>query len=522
MPAYLRMLVLPLASGVLYWLSSPAFLFPHAVWFCLVPLGLALWGASAREGLAAGFMYGFLFWLLAAWPIKIQLTGMVGLGSWPAWICTIFFAAFHALPCAFFGYLAGQFRLMETPAGAWWAAGALVVLRSWYPHIFPGSEAHNLYAQTLVIQILDLGGVPILLFFVYFINFQFVRAILSRREARSPAPALIYVFLAFLLLTGYGVYCLHFLHREMSLSQSVRHLTVVSVQPNVPVTRMSRDVPPDDRKNDMKTALAYARKAARMHAGSGLVVLPEIPFPYDCKTEAASDIPALAVESDNAFMLTCLSKTGESRYNSVAFFDRAGIMGKEYRKLLLVPFGEYLPLEKQFPALRRIFPGVMNFSPGNHAEVLYPLDDGILLIPSLCYEAIFTDHTRRFVEKGGNVLINMVNDGWFGNTKASLIHLSLATFRAVEYRIPLVRVTNSGIGVFVQPTGEIVSGSRTPLFQKAVTVHALSIPSGRSPFARWGNVFLFGLTIWFIVGLLWYSRRQRRLIKKGAQSREQN
>lgn len=514
LPAFLRVLVLPLASAILYWFSSPSFTFPHAVWICLVPLGIALYGASGREGLAAGFMYGFLFWLFAAWPIKIQLAGMVGLGTWQVWVTVILFAAFHALPCALFGGLAGKFRLMETPTGAMWAAGALVVIRTWYPHVFPGSEAHNLYAEPLLIQILDLGGAPLLLFFVYFVNFQLVRALLSRRENRSPASALTVVALAFLLLAGYGAYRLHFLHREMGVAQSGRHLTVVSVQPNVPVTRLSQDVLPEDQSNNMQTALAYAREAAKRHPSAGLVVLPEIPFTYSCDEEAARDIPALAAESNNAFMLPCTSTAGASQYNSVVFIDRPGIVGREYRKMILVPFGEYLPLEKQFPVLRRIFPGVMNFTAGNHGEVLYPFAEGIFLIPSVCYEAIFTDHTRRFVEKGGNVLVNMVNDAWFGNTKAPVIHLSLAIFRTVEYRIPLVRVTNSGIGIFVQPTGEIIPGSRTPLFQKAISVHTLYIPSGRSPFEKWGNLFLYALTAWFLTGLIGYASGRCRFLKR--------
>ena len=75
----LRVLLFPLLSGFIYWLSSQAFSFPLAVWICLVPLGLALYGASPLEGLAGGFAYGFFFWIFAVWWIKIQLIGMIGL-----------------------------------------------------------------------------------------------------------------------------------------------------------------------------------------------------------------------------------------------------------------------------------------------------------------------------------------------------------------------------------------------------------------------------------------------------------
>jgi len=516
-----QVFILPVFSGILYWISSQAFSFPLAVWVCLVPLGFSLYKTSPGKGFAGGLIYGFCFWLFAVWWIKIQLIGMIGLPAWQAWGWTMIFAAFHALPYAIFGYLAGKFRLMESYTGAAWAAASLVVIRTWYPHVFPGSEAHNLYAWPLFIQVLDLGGAPLLLFFIYFVNFQIAYALTARRNRRSPAPALVGVALAFLILVGYGGYRLHSLHREMKTKQSGRDISIVFVQPNVPVNQAYQDVPPEDRDNDMKTALAFSGEVAQRHAGAGLVVLPEIPSSYSCREEASRDVPPLARKSANAFLLPCMSMigdSGEAYYNSVIFVDRHGAVGKEYRKLILVPFGEYLPMERQFPFLRRIFPGVMPFAAGNHGEVVYEFEEGIRLIPSLCYEAIFTDHTRRFVERGGNVLVNMVDDAWFGKSPASVIHMSLALFRSVEYRIPLVRVTNAGVGIFVEPTGEMVPGSQTPLFQKAASVHMLYIPPGRSPYERWGDAFLYGFTLLFIVGLAWIYFRQSGCTAEGSGS----
>ncbi|MFZ4437070.1 MAG: apolipoprotein N-acyltransferase [Syntrophales bacterium] len=341
--------------------------------------------------------------------------------------------------------------MLESNLGGAFAAASLVVIRTWYPHVFPGSEAHSLFAWPVFIQVLDLGGAPLLLFFVYFVNFQIVRAFTARRGQGSAVPA-----------------------------------------------------------------LALNREAALRYGGSDLVVLPELPVGYHCRAEAGRDIPPLAKETGTAFMLPCTSMIGdkgEAYYNSVIVIDKDGAVGEEYRKLLLVPFGEYIPMERQLPFLRRIFPGVMTFVVGNHGEVIYDFGKGRRLIPSLCYEAIFTGHSRRFVEHGCNVLINMVDDAWFGKSPASTIHMSLALYRAVEYRIPLVRVTNSGVGIFVQPTGEIVPGSRTPLFRKAATAHRLYIPPERSPYTRWGNAFLYGLSGLVVVGLgwCWLTRRNPKV-----------
>jgi apolipoprotein N-acyltransferase len=506
-----RVFILPVLSGILYWLSSQAFSFAPAVWVCLVPLGFSFYRTSPGGGFAGGFVYGFCFWLFAVWWIKIQLINMVQLPPWQAWGWTIVFCALHALPYALFGYLNGKFRLMQSHVGVWFAAASLVVIRTWYPHVFPGSEAHNLYASPLFIQVLDLGGAPLMLFSIYLVNFQSVRVFTARRSQGSPVPALVSIAVTFAFIVGYGGYRLQALQQQMKTPNPGRQITVLSIQPNVPVSQNARDVPYGDGEKDMKSVLSFSREAARLSPRADLVVWPEIPLAYHCRSEAGRDLPPLAKETGKAFILPCTSMIGdkgEAYYNSVTFIDRDGVAGKEYRKLILVPFGEYIPLEREIPSLRRIFPGVMPFVKGDRGEVVYDLGQGRQLIPSLCYEAIFTAHIRRFVERGGNVLINMVDDAWFGKSPASKVHMSLALFRAVEYRIPLVRVTNSGVGICVQPTGEIVPRSQTHLFQKTTTVHMLYIPPGRSPYERWGDAFLYGLTLLCIVGLAWIYFRQ--------------
>ncbi len=125
-----RVLILPVLSGLRYWLSSPAFSFPLAVWLCLVSFGISLYRTSPGQGFAGGFIYGFLIWFVSTWWIKISLNYVVQLPSWQAWGWTIAFCAFYALPYALFGYLAGKFRLLETNRGVWLAATLLVVLRT--------------------------------------------------------------------------------------------------------------------------------------------------------------------------------------------------------------------------------------------------------------------------------------------------------------------------------------------------------------------------------------------------------
>ncbi len=92
----------------------------------------------------------------------------------------------------------------------------------------------------------------------------------------------------------------------------------------------------------------------------------------------------------------------------------------------------------------------------------------------------------------------MSNDAWFGDTNASLIHLSLSVLRAVENRVPLVRVTNSGVGCFVKASGEIIDGSLTKLHEKRTDTYSLFIPDKRAPYTSWGDLVLYGLVLIFL------------------------
>ena len=498
-----RILLLPGLSCLLYLLGAQGYPFSLAAWICLVPFVLSLHRATPWQGVGSGFFCGFGFWFSSVWWLKIDLVTLVGLPPWQAWLCTLLFSAWHALPYALFGGAAARFRWLERSLTIPLAALSLVVIRAWFPHIFSGNEAHLLYEWPLLIQTLDLGGTPLLLFLVYLVNFLIARGAVLRREQGSPLGSLAAAAMILLLLSGYGVFRLSQMHQQMAGADERQTVAILSVQPNLPVTPNVQDVPPEDRHNNMASTLAFTRAAALQHPTAELVVLPELPCGDACANQTAGDIPPLAVETGRIFMVPCLGLSNEasrSSFNSVICVGKSGVISEEYRKQVLVPFGEYLPFESRFPWLRRLFPGVMYFQPGEKS-VLFDLGQGRLAIPSLCYEAIFSGHIRRFVEKGGNLLVNMVDDGWFGNSGASVTHLSLALFRSVEFRIPLARVANSGISVCVQPTGEIVPGTRTLLFKKAVTEGRLYIPEERSPYTGWGDTLFRALSICWGAGM---------------------
>jgi apolipoprotein N-acyltransferase len=129
-----------------------------------------------------------------------------------------------------------------------------------------------------------------------------------------------------------------------------------------------------------------------------------------------------------------------------------------YDKIHLVPFGEYIPLANLFPFLTKLVEGPGDFFPGNW---LYPLKIKDLAIGTLiCYEITFPDLVTQMILNKGELLVNISNDAWFGDTSAPDQHLHLALLRAVEQGRYLVRCTNTGISAIIDPHGRIISQTR--------------------------------------------------------------
>jgi apolipoprotein N-acyltransferase len=131
--------------------------------------------------------------------------------------------------------------------------------------------------------------------------------------------------------------------------------------------------------------------------------------------------------------------------------ERLTVEPPTYRKIHLVPFGEYLPLR---PILNPIAGGLVpgDIDAGSEFTVFEP-GTPRSFATLICFEDTLGELTRKFVLKGANYLINITNDGWFLRTCGSEVHLANSTLRAVENRRPLVRCGNTGVTALVNPNG---------------------------------------------------------------------
>jgi len=175
-------------------------------------------------------------------------------------------------------------------------------------------------------------------------------------------------------------------------------------------------------------------------------------------------------------------------YNSAFLLDgNAHILGR-YDKAHLVPFGEYVPYKKLLFFAKKLTAPVGNFAAGENSEPLFT--DGFQIAPLICYEDLFPEIARAFIKKGANFIVTITNDAWYGRSSASLQHLAISVFRAVENRRFLVKAANTGISAVVDPVGRIIS--KSGLFEEGMIVSNIKLGTGSSLYTRYGDWFAYG------------------------------
>ena len=158
--------------------------------------------------------------------------------------------------------------------------------------------------------------------------------------------------------------------------------------------------------------------------------------------------------------------------NSAYMLDPRGEVLGRTDKIHLVPFGEYVPLARFLPFVKKMVVGIGDFKPGS----INPLPLGKTLVGTLvCFEAIFPDIARDYVRAGSRILINITNDAWFGRSSAPYQHLVMSKFRAIENRVPVIRAANTGVSAFIDILGNVQQESE--LFVEGFYVQNVQIGS---------------------------------------------
>jgi apolipoprotein N-acyltransferase len=171
-------------------------------------------------------------------------------------------------------------------------------------------------------------------------------------------------------------------------------------------------------------------------------------------------------------------------YNAAFLINPDGSVGGVYRKMHLVPFGEYVPLQRLLFFVGPIVEAVSNFTPGER-PVLLPVG-GRLVSNAICYEVIYGSLIRRFVLDGSELLTTITNDAWYGWSSAAYQHWDQAAMRAIENGRYLARAANTGVSGFVDPYGRVVQKSK--LFEQTVLVGDVRLIRTRTLYTRAGDL----------------------------------
>ncbi|WP_437683013.1 apolipoprotein N-acyltransferase [Sorangium sp. So ce131] len=464
-------------SGFLYFLGFPGMDLWPISFFGLVPLIVALRGQTPGRAALLGWIAGFVMTMTGFYWLLEMLKVFSG---FPTILCVLFMAilcAYQAGRIALCGWLYGRAEARGWPGPVVFAL-AFVTSELVYPLLFPwyfGSSVHN---APVMAQVADLGGPYLVGLVLIAANLAIAELVMFRldRPTSSAAPppgvegraagamlsgrplsrVLLAVGVAVPALAAvYGVVKMRSVDAAISGAEPIK---VGIVQPNLALF---------DRRNAEKIHLSRTRELASQ--GAGLVVWSEAGVPRSFressyKREVQRSLTSrLGVPTVVGTVIHRLPAAANERgvsFNTALMAGADGEILGRYDKQYLLAFGEYLPLGEQVPYLYTLSPNSGRFSPGTSLE---PLQwNGHRLAAMICYEDILPHFVNKLVAHGDpDLLVNLTNDAWFGDTTEPWIHLALAKMRAIEHRRYLVRATNSGVSAIVDPAGRVVVHSDT-------------------------------------------------------------
>jgi apolipoprotein N-acyltransferase len=464
--AILQLLPFPIAGPAPLWRR----LF---CWFCLVPLLYAVLGEDRRKSalrpihsaliayLAGVVWYiGNCYWIYRTMHVYESIPVVASAGI------LVLFALYVGLYHALFGLVLGVIRkfssrsvaLMTSPFV--WVAVELARARiTGFPWDLLGyTQVDNL---TLT-KIAPITGVMGLSFVIVAVNALW----LFRVPSMKPRMNYLGVCAAAVVTIFAGVTASHFLPSAAEPANGVATL----VQENLGV---GREAVPETKEHMLESftnlslhpAVGLTPKDQRLFGTpandkSQLIAWPEGPTDFiDSDPELRQSMSQLAIKANapvvvNSVAIAAMNDNGHpDLYNSASFFLPDGSYAGHYDKMHLVPFGEYTPYKPLFFFVGHLLDG-LNFIPGTQRTLLHA--NGRTYGVFICYESIFGDDMRMFAKDGAQVLVNISDDGWYGDTSAPWEHLDMVRMRAIESRRWIVRATNTGITASIDPVGRVI------------------------------------------------------------------
>lgn len=490
--------VLAVLSGALLALSFPRYGHPAFAWIALVPLLVALRDRRSplrafTLGLLTGVVYfvGTIYWTGAV----LQTFGGLAapLAVMAMLLLALYLALFPALCALAVSHLVsrlGARALLLTPA-AWVATEFLRgSLFGGFPWVPLGNSQVTVLPAAQLASVLGVYGLSAL---VAFVNASLAYAAVVTGRRRVTAVAVAAVVLAAAGAWGAGRVA------EGSLTREGMPIRIGLVQGNI---AQEDKWNPREARRIFTTYVAMTRDVVRR--GAEFVVWPEssTPFMFEEDEAGATVLRELAheVRAPILFGSDQIDRSGPviQLYNSAFLLTPDGEIGAVYRKMHLVPFGEYIPFKRWLYFVSPLVERLAEFAPGT-SMVMLPVGSH-RVNTAICYEVVYPSLIRSAVLGGSQLLTTITNDAWYGYSSAPYQHFALAAMRAIEQGRYLARAANTGISGFVDPYGRVVQQSA--IFEQVGLVGEVRVLTGRTIYAQIGDAVAYASMALTLIALV--------------------
>lgn len=549
-------------SGLLYAACFAPFNHSWLCWIALIPLLAAIWfsGENSKRRWLRDLLLGYLtglvfFWIVFSWLHTVTVPGLILVGLYMAlyvafwaWFCGVLRPGLRApRHKQLSGLELVSQRLSQQRGGAvapiapveessasrspWLRTTnnlrlAFFLAAAWVAHeflrgiVFSGwgwnGLGSALHAQLAIIQIAEFTGVAGLSFIVAFTNVILLATVcrfILEAQVRSMRLHfdLTLTMAGIVGVMGFGIH-------SLQIQRETRTLNVALVQPNIP---REEKFTVEFATKTFDQFMRLSRPAFESQIRPDLIVWPESAMPGPVLGDEASHrfVMDFSAASKTDLLLGTIDQDEAHAYNAALLVSDAGAHVQIYRKVHLVPFGEYVPGRHTIPLLARVVGDQVpaDFAFGKEHTVFDLTNNKARIAPLICFEDTIGDLTRQFVLAGANLLANVTNDGWFLRSAGSQQHVANAVFRCVETRLPMVRAANTGLTCFINEFGNITQSLRDDTgsqYTEGTLTGVVAIPVNAEPtfyvrHGEWLSFLCTGVTAVTLAFLLLFRLRRR-------------
>jgi len=512
-PASLKYYGPSFISGLLLVFCFPTFDLYILAWFVIVPFLLSLYEKSQKHAFLSGIFFGIPYFTGTLYWIYHSINHYGNISFIPS-------ISIVLMLCIYLSFYTGIFALLfsitlrNTNLPSLFLAPVLWVsleyLRSYLLTGFPWSSlGYSQYKVLTFVQLADVTGIYGISFILVAVNGALADIFLIRKRVKDmPLFPLSHTVIGFSALVILLLVTVIYGNWRIGQQISGTHVRVSIIQGNI---EQDKKWEPAFQRSVMETYADLSHEAAL--ASPSMIVWPETAVPFIYRTDESRTKEFLQAHRNLHTYLLFGSilyrgdRGGNAYYsNSAVLLDKTGNVVYEYDKIHLVPFGEYVPLQRVLFFVNKIVVGVGDYSRGNQYSLAETPFGRFATV--ICYEIIFPGLVRKFFTDDGNVLVNITNDAWFGKTPGPYQHFSMAVFRAIENRKPVIRAANTGISGFIDSKGRIIS--KTELFQKVVLTCDIKTNDTKSFYTKYGDLFSYLCIVLSIVLLASYFGSSRK------------